>query len=371
MFNQLEVQKYLRGGHTLDELEKEFGIYHRVKNGKVVFSYDHLFSPMKERICQECRGLILKENTWEAICVPFFKFHNYGEGLASKIDWNSARILEKIDGSNLNLALDPFTSKFCFSTRGMAEAEGLCESGQTYSEIAFLALKEMGINWEDFEKLLNKDYTYIFELVSPYTQVHIFYETPTLYLLAVRDNLSLKEIDHISIAKKLGVPVPKSYPLMELDKLVELVNSWKGTEQEGVVVCDANFNRVKVKNLDYVHGQHLVHKMAASDRNIMVVVVNGNYDDLLSRAPSFVVDKISHYKAKLLAVKTICEYEWYKYKDIESMKEYAFAARTCLWDAYMFSMKRNKIESFNEMIKGMIVSNQGIDKLIEMCGKVK
>ncbi len=116
----LEVQKYLNRGNRLEDLEKEYGVYHRIKNGKVVLSYDQIKSPMGEKICQECRGLVLREHTWEIVCFPFKKFFNSGEGHAAEINWETARVLEKIDG-----CLDKDT---VISTEvGFVSIEKLCE----------------------------------------------------------------------------------------------------------------------------------------------------------------------------------------------------------------------------------------------------
>lgn len=94
----LEIQKYLNKGNTLEDLNRDFHIETKVRNGKVSFNYSQALSPMGERICQECRGLILREDTWEILACPFFKFFNYSEELCAEIDWKSAKVLEKIDG---------------------------------------------------------------------------------------------------------------------------------------------------------------------------------------------------------------------------------------------------------------------------------
>lgn len=364
----LKVQEYLRSGKTLADLEKELAITNRITNGKISLSYDQCFSPMDNQIVQECRGLILEENTYNIIAFPFIKFFNYGEGFCPKINLEKSIIREKLDGSMLILYC--YKEQWFFATRQMPEAQGQSQCNLTFSEIAFMTFKDMNIDFDILKEKLNKNYTYIFELTSPLTQVYIYYPNNKLTLLAVRDLQTLKELDPEPIAKELGLECPIKYSFNDFQSIVQTINSWKGTEQEGVVVCDSNFNRVKIKNLDYVHGQQLLHKMSASDRNVMVVVVNGNYDDLLSKAPSYVVDKINSFKDKLLKIKTICEYEYNKHKNIENMKEFALSVQNCFWAAYMFSMKRNKVKSFNDMIKSMITSNTGIDTLIDLCKKV-
>ena len=359
----LEIQKYLHKGNTLEDLEKEFGVYHRIKNGKVVLSYDQIKSPMSEKICQECRGLILKEHTWEIVCAPFFKFHNYGEGLAAEIDWKTARVLEKIDGSNLNLYFCPFLKQWMFSTRGQVEAEGKCEVGKEYSEIAHIALKEMGIVWEDFTKLLNKNFTYMCELVSPYTQIYILYPNPTLYLLAVRDNISFNEIEAKPFGNKLGLPTPKEYPLNDIKSLVYLVNTWNGCEQEGVVVCDKYFNRIKIKNRDYVCKQGLIHSMSCSDRNVIQIVLNDTVDDIIPHCPELIKNKLLAYQERFAAVSKEINNYWNEIKHIENQKEFAMEAKKKKYSSILFNLKKGQVNSVDTFLR----KNARLDYVISLC----
>lgn len=64
----------------------------------VMFKYSQVDSDMSIKLVQECRGLILDEDTKEIVSYPFNKFFNFGESNAAKIDWTSARIGQKIDG---------------------------------------------------------------------------------------------------------------------------------------------------------------------------------------------------------------------------------------------------------------------------------
>ena len=66
----------------------------------VLFKYDQVNSPMDNPVVQECRGIILDEaDDWRVIARPFTKFYNYGEPNAASIDWTTARVQEKVDGS--------------------------------------------------------------------------------------------------------------------------------------------------------------------------------------------------------------------------------------------------------------------------------
>ena len=51
----------------------------------------------------EARGIIIDVVKLVVVCWPFDKFFNVQEQYAADIDWNSARVLEKIDGSMIKL----------------------------------------------------------------------------------------------------------------------------------------------------------------------------------------------------------------------------------------------------------------------------
>jgi len=52
-----------------------------------------------------CRGIILDaEDDWRVVSLPYVKFFNYGESYADKtLDWTTAKVYEKLDGSMVTL----------------------------------------------------------------------------------------------------------------------------------------------------------------------------------------------------------------------------------------------------------------------------
>ena len=98
---------------------------------------------------------------------------------------------------------------------------------------------------------LNKECTYIFELVSPLTQVVIKYDMTALFFLAARNVVTGEEFD-----TELGAfRKPRSFSLKTLDECMSAaleLNKGEDIEDEGFVVVDANHNRVKIKSPAYV-----------------------------------------------------------------------------------------------------------------------
>ena len=78
-----------------------------------IFNYDMTQSVSidgERRMCEfslpevpEARGIIINTETLDVACWPFRKFGNYGEYYADSIDWSTARVQEKVDGSIMKL----------------------------------------------------------------------------------------------------------------------------------------------------------------------------------------------------------------------------------------------------------------------------
>ena len=95
------------------------------EDGLIIFNYDLYNSDLSNSIVKECRGLILREETFDAVCVPFYKFFNYGQEFADKIDWPTARVQTKVDGSICKLWYDRVCKLWRISTNGMINADNV------------------------------------------------------------------------------------------------------------------------------------------------------------------------------------------------------------------------------------------------------
>lgn len=97
---ELEVQKYLRSGKTLENLKAELEIKSNVSGDLVILNYSQTDSPKAHPIVMECRGLVLEMGTWNLVMQSFSRFFNYGENLeiTKEFDFSKAIALSKIDG---------------------------------------------------------------------------------------------------------------------------------------------------------------------------------------------------------------------------------------------------------------------------------
>jgi hypothetical protein len=126
----LLVQNYLRSGKTLEDLQKEHGVYANIKNGKVGLNYNQIEAKESDPLACQCRGLILREGSWDIVACPFFRFFNMEQtGVAAEIDWESAVYEEKMDGTCIIVYFDFEMHKWCCGTRGRVEADGGIDGG--------------------------------------------------------------------------------------------------------------------------------------------------------------------------------------------------------------------------------------------------
>lgn len=246
-----------------DILKDEYKITIKEEYPLAIFNYG-IDCDFSNPIVQESRGIIIDIENLEVACWPFRKFGNYNESYADKIDWNTARVQDKIDGSIIKLWWNRMTGKWQFSTNGTINA-GTALANQMTQE-TFLDVIRKADNYNEIIlrlPIFNKDYTFIFELVSPETQVVVKYPKQHLYHIGTRCNISGQEMD-----SDIGIEKPKEYQLKSLDDCVnaagELNKSDDGqvhnVEKEGFVVVDGNWSRIKVKSPDYL----MLHRMSSN-----------------------------------------------------------------------------------------------------------
>ena len=85
-----------------DLLIEEYRINIKEEYPFAIFNYG-IDCDFSNPIVQEARGIIIDIEDCDVVCWPFRKFGNYNESYADKIDWNTARVQDKIDGSIIKL----------------------------------------------------------------------------------------------------------------------------------------------------------------------------------------------------------------------------------------------------------------------------
>jgi hypothetical protein len=293
----LAIQNYI-AKHGIDKAISDFKLKTREYENKILLKYDQLSSPTLMALpeMQDCRGLVLEKGTWKVMSLAFRKFFNSQEGNAAKIDWNTASVLEKLDGTLIQVYWDWHKNTWFAGTTGTAEGEGEVNNkmGTTFNDLFWDTVNN---KYAFNECLLNKDLIYVFELTTPYNIVVKPHGESSATILTVRNRETLVELsgkDLEMTAISLGIPLVKKFDLNAKD-VGALLRTFEGMpwSEEGYVVVDAEFNRVKIKNPAYLAVHHLKGKTA--EHNILTIVKTNEIEEFASTFPE--------RKAELLKLK--------------------------------------------------------------------
>ena len=309
--------------------EPPYNIEVRQKDRYYLFKYNQLESDMSLPLCRACRSLIVEKGLsgqWSVVCYPFDRFFNYGDPYAAEIDWQSAFINEKIDGSLIKFWYSKYDG-WHLSTNNSIDAFDAPVSnsieGLTFGNLVERAL---GCNWLSFCRELDEHYTYMFELVSPESQVTIYYDHTTLYYLGQRDNMFYKETyEFRPVWREFGIEQPKRFYLTSLDECIEVAEQMT-KDEEGMVVADNCFNRIKVKSPEYLIAAHCANNGKLGLRTAIRLIREDKVDDFLAYAPMHRVkmeliisayeDMVAELVASFAEVKHLC---WMSKKDFVEM----------------------------------------------------
>ena len=259
----------------------------------VVFKYDQTSSNFNEPFVRICRGLILDAHTFDVISFPFVKFFNYGECFSDKIDWRTASVTSKIDGSIIKVVAFN-NGQYLISTNSMIDAFKchLPESVgsncpfNSFGELFMEGMKFYGLGKEDFPRLFKPNKTYMFELTSPYNQVVVQWKDTKVWFLGERDNLTFKETFYGDHELSKVFDVPKVYPIKTIDQCVAAASELP-EDEEGYVVCDKDFNRIKVKSPRYVQLHYMAGNQNWSGRRVLEILLANEVSEYVAYFPKF------------------------------------------------------------------------------------
>jgi hypothetical protein len=265
----------------------------------VLFKYDQTCSDFSIDIVKECRGIILDMTDGGIVpfSVPYFKFFNFGEPHAAHIDWNSAIITEKIDGSLIKII--KFNNELLFSTNGVIDAYKCSlpshvncpfnTFGELIAEAIDIEAKRHHIEGDSiewFKSLLENNCTYMFELCSRFNRIVVPHEETRLYFHGWRHNYSLMEIPFVESDIVAYFKTPKIYAMKTLEDCIEAASElpW---DEEGYVVVDKDFNRVKIKSPEYLKIHRLANNGSLSIRRAIDLYMENDYAEVLNYFPEY------------------------------------------------------------------------------------
>lgn len=289
----LEVEKFIKKHkeNWLELLTKSpYYLKYNEDEDYVLLKYDMIESDFTQPIVKECRGLIIDKHTLTPKALSFFKFFNIQEPLHDKIDWRSARTQEKVDGTKILLWFNEYQDKWQISTSGMLNAfkANLNDIGETYGDLFVEALKGINLTLDEFFTTFKKEYCYTFELVSPKSRIVVPYKQTKLYFIGLRDIGTFVELypELEEDVIKLGIPRPKQYPLTRLEECMQATEKM-GFDEEGFVVVDKDWHRVKIKSPEYVLAHYTRFNNGTSYSRILEMVENNGDKKFLEIYPEY------------------------------------------------------------------------------------
>lgn len=321
----LEVQKYLRSGKTVEDLEKEFGIYsyEHPELPLVGFKYGLITSDKQKfhPIVRECRGVVLERDSWDIIAYPFKRFFNLGEDRETEasFNWDNFTCQEKKDGSLIILYY--YDGDWRVNTSG-SFGQGICyDSGVTWEELFW---KTSNID----RQYLHKEFTYVFELWTKYNKIVRSYDKPHVTLIGMRNaNCYRKsELPYHSIviyADDLNVKYSANYQLSTIDDVVNFLKdlSFEDPTFEGVVLCDDDFRRIKVKSDSYKQLHQLKGNGQFIYRNIVPQLLKGNFSQLSKDFPEW-LEELEECSQEIDRIKLQTDNLWWEFGELKERKKF-------------------------------------------------
>ena len=238
---------------------------------------------MREPIVQEARGLIINMKTKKVVCHSFNKFFNYDDPNSKPINWNSAKVLDKIDGTLVNLWWD--NNEWHWSTNGNIDAfKGITNiKTDTFGNCIIRAITNEGLAYDEFLSYFKPGYTYIFELVTPANILVVKSNEDKLYYLSCRNMITGKE----EIKTVLPVIAPKQYHFNNIKEVIEAANKFSD-QHEGYVVVDNNYNRVKVKGQEFLKSFYINNFQLSKHQLMDILLQKEVYNEFIKTFPQYI-----------------------------------------------------------------------------------
>lgn len=294
------------------------------KNKLIIYNYTAKAQYKKQwtKEIMQCRGLIC-DLDGEIIARPFEKFFNIEEYNHSLPD-EKFEIYEKLDGS---LGILYF----------LEEIPYIASRGSFDSPQAIKGTSMLHEQYKNSVSKLNKDKTYLFEIIYPDNKFVVDYKKESfLALLAVIDTKTGIE-ENLERYEDLGFPIVRKFKANKLEELKKL----NLPNKEGFVVKFDDGLRLKIKFENYIE----LHAVISKISNISIWQMlkdNTPFEEMLNNAPDELYDWITEHRNTFLD----------EYKNIESVA----------LEDHKFIVENNDTNDRKEIAR--LISNTNYPKLV-------
>lgn len=330
----------------------------------ILFKYNQIDTQFDKcgKIALEARGIVLDEDTNDVVNYGFNKFFNIGEPNASVLDASSMTSSTKIDGSIIKIRRFP-DDQLLISTNGTIDAHNAMVAEQlgcpykSFGDIVDdVLIKKFG-SIDTFKDLLDIHKTYIFEMVSPWTRVVTPFKENYLYLIGCRSlvpETGFTEFHFWECPLKEHFKTPEILDFSSIDKCLEYAQTLDWTN-EGFVVMDKDFNRVKVKNASWLAVHHLCENHTMSYRRAVDIARANEIDEVIGYFPEF-KDALIEVKDKYVELIKNLENAWKRFNEysdeLTTRKDQAIAIQKEFgkYSGVGFSLLDKKVSSPKEFL---------------------
>lgn len=352
----MEILEFIKNNENWEEeLSKDpYNISVKKEGDLVLLKYNQITSK-KCDLTSSCRGVIIDTVNMEYVCRPFKRFFNYGEGYVPDIDWSSAVVREKVDGSLIKVYF--YNGEWRVATNGTIDAFKASLSlpitigDKTISTFGDLFIHVlMDEYYTTVETLLRdrEESTHLFELCTPYNKVVVPHVFSMIYYLSSKKNDTGEEtVDEVI---SYFVDNPRVFSLTSLEECISTASTMPFNE-EGYVVSDKYLNRVKIKSPLYVHLHRLKSNGQIKDHDILKIIMENETAEYLNYFPEYrirfeIIEKgLCVYKKKLSSI--LRESQVYLSND---RKKFSSFAKATSEPAFCFLLYDNKIASVEEYL---------------------
>lgn len=338
----MDIVNYLKSfddsKKALIAIHQKYNIEIHQNNNFVLLNYG-IDSPHNP-ICDDCRALILKIPDWDVVSFSFRRFYNYHEYHAVKIDWSTAKVYEKLDGSLV--VFFHYGQQWRMQTRGTIDAIGeLPDKTGTFNQHIMLLLANAGFNsLQDFMTNVPHNWCYVMEYVGPHNRVVTPYITEQLYLLAITDKSNQSYID-ISRVVRWPFAYPQEYKLTSIEEIMKSIDKLPKLH-EGYVISDAHGNFVKVKNPVYLAVSHLINAGSIiTDKHFVTIAIRKDVDEIKAYFPNL-VERIEYFENIIQKLTQEAEEAWLLNKDAPDQKSFALKVKDLPFSAWLFLKRAGK-----------------------------
>lgn len=245
-------------------------------------------NPLTGLLRRECRGLIFSKDG-KLISRPYHKFFNLSEREETQvynIDFNESHtLMEKLDGSMVRPLIFPSDDKIYIGTKmGLSDV-----AAQT--QVWFDAQSDKHHNWTN--KMVNDNFTPIFEWTSPNNRIVIQYDTDDMILTGIRENRTGEYYPlHIFNCPFNIVPM---YGSLNMPIVSYIEKARKMVGREGDIIRFNNGDMYKLKNDNYVK-IHKTKDMIRSNRHVVALMMDNQLDDIFPHLDSIDSERVKKFE---------------------------------------------------------------------------